>query len=321
MPIDFRKITAAAAAGALLGAAAPAQANNSLLFPFITTAPTAFSFVTVFDNPFPADGTLPKPDARNVGYRVSYGVKPLNALPGDSCSYRGASVTMKQGGLLQWEVGGRFDLPADFGDLYVFNTNQSGGRVPGSYQGFMIVEYEQPGSTASTLHGEAVIVDSATGLIMSYAATSETSLQADFSRRAGSEFVSSWFPRALGGATWYVLPLGTREAMTPAQGGGISSKVLVRSNLRDMGAYERNGEYYPGVKVQNVTCFGIFDIDALLHYNYPKGGWFSLKTLKTYAADTSVLTGDFQPSQVWKLMQSGELGIPVTAMHPVEAIR
>lgn len=321
MPINFRKITLSSIAGAALTLAGAAQANNSLLFPFVTTSDSAYTFVSVFENPYPPDGLSSAVPDRNIAYRVSYGVKPVNAAPGDQCRHRGFDVTMKQGGILQWEVGRRFDLPGDFGDVYVSDMNQSGNRVPANYQGFMIVQYDHPVSTSATLHGEALIVDTAVGLIMTYPATNQASLPTDFSRNAGSEFVTSWMPRVLAGTTWYVLPLGAPEAMTPSNGGGLSSKVVVRTNVRDMGAYERNGTYYPGVKVQTLTCFGIFDVDALLHYDYPMGGWLTLKTLKTHAADTSMLTGDFQPSQVWKLLQSGELGLPVASMSAIEAIR
>jgi len=321
MPIALRTVGAVSFAAAALSVTTLAQANNSLLFPFVTTAASAYTFVTVVENPFAENGLSPNPAERNIGYSVTYGIKPITALPSAQCSHRGFGVTMRQGGLLQWEVGNRFNLPSDFGDLYHSDMGASQNRVPVNYQGFMVVEYDQPASNASSLHGEAVIIDSATGMAVSYVATNEASAQADFSRRAGSEFLSSWFPRSLAGATWYVLPLGSRQAMTPTTGGGISSKVVVRTNLKNMGAYERNGSYFPGVKVQEMNCFGVFSLDALLHDEYEMGGWFSLKTLKTYAADTSTLTGDFQPAQVWKLQQSGELGMPVTTMHAVEALR
>ncbi len=315
MRIDLKKMAITSVAGAVLGIAGAAQANNSLLFPFVTSANGTYTFVTVYENPFPAGGLSDTPTGGNVGFRVSYGFKDADSSPTAACSYSNFDIAMKQGGLLQWDAAGRLDLPSDFGDDY---RGELMG-LPGNTEGFMIVEYNDPASAAGTLHGDAIVINTATGMILSYAATNSTGN--DFSTDGSSEFTSSWLPRSVAGTTWYALPLGTRDAMVRSNSQGISGKIVARTNVQKMGAYERNGAYYTGVKEQPFTCFGVFGIDDLLQRGYDMGGWASFKTLKRTAANTSNAAADAQPAQIWKLVQSGEIGIPTAAMNPIEALR
>lgn len=318
MLTNLKKVALLSATGTMLTVAGGAQAANTLLFPFVTGASSTLTFVSVYDNPYSASGMAEAPIG-NIGYRVSYAYKSVGATPQYKCEYREFDVTSKQGGLLQWEVAGRFDLPSDFGDDYTGDINSTANRLPNETQGFMIVEYTTPGASASTLHGDAIVIDTASGMVMSYAATSSTGT--NFATGAGSESTSSWLPRSLSGTTWYVLPLGTRNEMVRANSMGISGKVVARTNVQQMGAYERNGQYYAGVKEQPFTCFGIFGIDDLLQNNHSAGGWLTMKTLTPSASNNSTASGDAQAAQVWRMVESQAIGVPITTMSPAETLR
>lgn len=318
MLMNLKKVALLSATGTMLTVAGGAQAANTLLFPFVTGASYTLTFVSVYDNPYPASGMAETPGG-DIGYRVSYAYKSVGATPQYKCEYREVDVTARQGSLLQWEVAGRYDLPSDFGDEHTGDIQSRDNRLPSGTQGFMIVEYNGPGSAASTLHGDAIVIDTASGLVMSYAATSSTGT--NFSTGAGSEFASSWLPRSLSDTTWYVLPLGTRDQMVRANNMGISGKVVARTNVQQMGAYARNSQYYAGAKEQPYTCFGVFGIDDLLQNSYSEGGWMTLKTLAPSADSNSTASGDAQASQVWRMVSSPVIGIPLNVMSPAEVLR
>jgi len=316
MRVDLKTIAAVSVIGAAISVTGVAQANNSLLFPFVTTSSTAYTFVTVLENPYPEEGLPTYPDNRDIRYHVSFMGKEVNASSTEQCDFWDASGFMKQGGLAQWEAGDRFDLPSEFGDENGFEPR----FFPQNRQGFMIVEYDLPGSAVGQLHGEAQIVDTATGLVMSYPALNKAGEQPDFSEDAGSEFIMSWMPLENVSTSWYVLPLGTRAEMMKMYD-GIKAKVFPRGNVQNMGTYTRNSQYSSGVRSQELTCLGIFSVDDMIPSYIYDGGWTTLKTMKPDALENSIDKADAQPAQIWKATQSNSLGAPVSSMGIVEAIR
>jgi len=317
MRIDLKTIAAISAVGAAMSMTGVAQANNnSLLFPFVTTSSTAYTFVTILENPYPEEGPSWYPvEPRDIGYHVWFRGKEVNASPTEQCNFWDASGSMKEGGLIRWEVGGRFDLPSKSGD-----ENGVGlPFLPHNYQGFMIVEYDRPGFPSGRLHGTAQIIDTATGLGMSYLADNKTGDQPNFGEDAGSEFVTSWMSDEHVTTSWYVLPLGTRQEMMKMFD-SINAKVLPRGNVHNNGFFFGDGGYISGGNIQNLTCFGIFGIDDLFSHAHQHGGWTTLKTLKPHSASHSIAPEDAQPAQIWQATQSNLFGAPVSSMGVIEAI-
>ncbi len=324
---DFKKTALLCAALTALGGMAAAQANNTLLFPYVIASGSAYTFVTVYENPNVARRD---PLAQPGSFSVTYGVKPIGAGANEPCLPRREArmaATAAQGGMLQWEVGWRFNLPADFGDQWEYAMQNDGngvpqGVVPGNHHGFMLVAYDQPGTQWARVHGEAVVVDTASGLVLSYAATSAPSAQADFAAQAGSEFASTWFPTPIAGTTWYVLPVGSRENMTPSAGGGLPGKIAAYTIPEEMGSFGRNGRFDSYLAEKTFTCFGVFGLPDL-HPSAPvygMGGWFTLKTVKPGSSYSATAPDQVRPSQVWKLVQSGEFGMAAATMQQLETI-
>ncbi len=314
--MSFRLKKIAIGAALAFGLHTAAQAGSSLLFPYITTADTAYTFITAFNNPFPAKGLAETPVATKSNFTIGYVTTSTDASLNDPCVGLIFNADFAAaGGMLQWEVGNRFDLPADFGDKGRLDYNVN--DIAANRHGYMVIRYDNTAATEQ-LYGEALVIDTANGMALSYAAVQMPSASGDFSSKAGSEFVSSWYPRTLAGTTWHILPVGTIDNMLHLN--NIHATVTVNTNAQDAGAFGRNGQYYAdaGGPLKVPACAGIYGIDDLLPGNkFPTGGWFSLKTqtLDDKGKDK------VQPALVWKIQQSGEFGIPVTTMHPVTIIQ
>ncbi len=347
MSVKFKKLAIASAVGATLGMAGVAQAETALLFPFVTTSASAFTFITLFQDPdrnqnAPIGGTTPIQGSFPAGapphaaytHNMYYGYKEAGQSATDACKHLDFPVQVTQGALLQFEVGNKYDLPSDFGEVAYGNQLRAGNnRLPAGAEGFLIVE-DGNGLAAdvpdSRRHGEAIVIDTASGLALSYTAIpgGTNAANPDFSTAITSpEYVTSWFPRSLVTTTWYAIPLDVRTQMTPNNPGGIFATIYPVTNPANAGAFGRQENYTSGSRVNNLRCFGHFGLDDLLDRPFAEGGWMSIAAIRqadgdfalppNYAAADGGNSGT-QAFALWKLQVSGELGIGVSTLNAAE---
>ncbi len=321
MPLFSKTTATATIALTAFAFSAPAHADSTLLFPYVTTATSAYTFLTVFENPHTTDGTF---DNSKKTLQMFASMKPLDRPNDELCAGGGYTYYEfgKPGTIKQWEMGGRFNLGADFGDEPPHIAPMS--RYYDEH-GYLMARYyssdnqHPPADSSAQLYGEAVIVDTATGLIFAYSALQVPSARQpiDFTQFGGTEFASSWFLGAIAGTTWYVLPVGLTDFSHPH-----ATEIRVVTNPQLPGAFTRNGEYFTGrLSTHKISCFGLFTLTDLLSplsvigwsrprddlIDLPMGGWFTLETSS--------------PAMIWKTQQSGELGIPAATMNPVTIVR
>jgi len=136
------------------------------------------------------------------------------------------------------EVGGRLDLADDFGDEQRLRT-----LMDNNSHGFITVEYsndpKSPGD--GQMYGEALVVDTAKGMIMAYPALQINSAGRDFKQFGGTEFATSWFPDSIAGTSWYVLPLAVMDGgmMWPS-----TTEIKISTNSEAPDDFGHNGNYY-----------------------------------------------------------------------------
>lgn len=352
MSVKFKKLAIASAVGATLGMAGVAQAETALLFPFVTTSASAFTFITLFQDPDrntvagpegaatdPIRGIFPAgaPPHANYTHNMYYGYKLNGAAATDPCLHLDFPVQVTQGALLQFEVGNKYDLPSDFGEPAYGNSLRAGNnRLPAGSQGFLIVE-DGNGLAAdvadSRRHGEAIVIDTASGLALSYTAIPGGDYQPDANfapAGTATEYVTSWFPRSLVTTSWYAIPLGVRTAMTPNNPGGIRATIYPVTNPANAGAFGRQENYTSGSRVNDLRCFGQFGLDELLDRPFAEGGWMSIAAVNqdtnppfnnapNYVATGVTGNSGTQAFALWKLQVSGELGIGVSVLNAAEA--
>jgi len=298
MSVKFKKLAIATAVGASLGFAGMAQANNSLLFPYITTSASAYTFVSLFDDPDPAGAGSPGGAGYGhspVTFHLYYGYKALGAAATSNCTHRDFPVEVTRGALLQFEVGYKMDLPTEFGDPVSYGTalRSDNNRLPAESEGFLIVEYSNPGPVAdpftatAVVRGEAAVIDTNSGLSTTYTPILGVgNANADFAPEGSPNHVTSWYPRAIVPASWYAIPMGLRSEMTPNAGGGINATIRPVTDSANIGAYGRAEQYTSGSKVNPLRCFGTFDVNKLLTAEFNAGGWMSINaTAPTYHVD------------------------------------
>lgn len=348
MSVKFKKLAIASAVGATLGMAGVAQAETALLFPYVTTSASAFTFITLYQDPdrnqnaavvVPGQeiqGSFPAGAPPHAAYthNMYYGYKNAGDSAVDPCKHLDFPVQVTQGALLQFEVGNKYDLPSDFGEPSYGNQLRAGNnRLPAGAEGFLIVEdgnglaNDVPDSRR---HGEAIVIDTASGLALSYTAIPGGDHQANANfapAGTATEYVTSWFPRSLVTTTWYAIPLGARMAMTPNNPGGLLATVFPVTNPANAGAFGRQENYTSGSRVNNMRCFGRFGLDDLLDRPFAEGGWMSIAAMSqpdatfpnppVYAAANAGNTGT-QEFALWKLQVSGELGIGVSTLNAAE---
>jgi len=312
-----KKLCLTAGATAMLGLSTLAQGGSALLFPYITTADSAYTFITVFHNPYPAKGLAETPVDGKTAFSIGYVTKSINRSLNDPCVGLIFNADFgAAGGLLQWEIGNRFDLPADFGDRGALDYNVN--DIAGNRHGYMVIRYDAS-QASEQLYGEGLVIDTANGTALSYAALHLPSAAGDFAGKSGAEFVTSWYPRSLAGTSWQILPVGTIDSML--QLNALTTFVSVSTNAQQPGVFGRNGVYQPveSNRLAVPACAGIYGIDDLLPGQAASnmGGWFSLKTVTVDSKGKDKA----QPALIWKIQQSGELGLPVTTMHPVTIIQ
>lgn len=337
MSVKFKKLAVASAVSASLGFAGMAQAEVSLLFPYITTGSTAYTFITIFHD---ADRNTVAGNLHPVGapphaartHHLYYGFKTVGAAATSGCTHRDFPVAVTQGALLQFEVGGKLNLVTEFGDPAGYGTQLSlaNNQIPAGSEGFLVVENAVgiADIVDETRRGEAAVIDTATGLATAYLAIQ--SAQANVNDGAfaaavpGTEYVTSWYPRNIVTTSWYALPTGLRTVMTPNGGGGIRASIRPVTNIANVGAYSRAENYTSGSLQNNLRCFGTFNVDNLLGAPFNTGGWMSVAATtqdavfglaSVVAADGAGNSGN-QPFALWKIQSTSAVGGNLTLISP-----
>jgi len=316
MTIPVRKtLTVSAVSLFLLATALPSSAGNLLLFPYINTTDNVYTFISLFHDPHDANGAEITPDRFNPSLRIG---ATTNSVTVDGQEYQGC-ITMRYyyqlnqpGTLRQWEAAGRFDLPNDFGDA----PPAISASFPAGKEGYMIIESGDESATvladeSGQIYGEATIIDTAGGTVLSYAALRlSASHPRDFAVLGGREFASSWLPRAVAGTSWYVLPLGALiEKLPGLRPDAAATRLGVATDPDSPGAYGRQGRYQTiGANTRNIHCFATVTLDDIAPVSaLQMGGWFTLASSR--------------PALIWKIEHSGEFGSPVTTMHALTRLR
>lgn len=340
MSVKFKKLAVASAVSASLGFAGMAQAEVSLLFPYITTGTTAFTFISIYHD---ADRNTVAGNLHPVGapphaarvHHLYYGFKAVGANPTTACTHRDFPVQVTQGALLQFEVGGKLNLVTEFGDPAGYGTQLAlaNNQIPAGNEGFLIVENATGVADIvdETRRGEAAVIDTATGLATAYAATQSIQTAVNDPNFAAvvaaTEYVTSWYPRNIVTTTWYALPTGLRTVMTPNAGGGIRASISPVTNHQNVGAYSRAENYTSGSLQNNLRCFGTFNVDNLLGAPFTTGGWMSVAaTLQNatftnavvVAADGAGSSGN-QAFALWKIQNTTALGGNLTLINASQA--
>jgi len=282
-----------------------AHADSSLLFPYVVSSDTAYTFVSLYQNPYAPRNAEQQTDKISTIFEIGSFYKSLNPdeeAPGGHSSYYEVEAP---GTLFQWEAGGRFDLASDFGDNLSLPTE----TMRDNSYGFMTVQYsndrKSPGG--GQMYGEALVVDTATGMIMSYPALHIHSPEGDFKQLGATEFATSWFPNSIAGTSWYVLPL---NFLDNTWWWPVENDIEISTNSDSPGAFGRNGNYHESEVVnKKINGFDIIRLSDLTRdsQNFSMGGWATFKTS--------------EPALVWKIQQSYEMGFAAATMSPVPIVQ
>lgn len=324
-------VAAALAAGAGV-AVAGTKGTTNLLFPFFTTATGSYTFLTVaLQNPgVPASGNLP--------VHFTYAYKATTAANSVGCGHIDGDATMTANDLMMMEVRDQVDMSAVFGDTtskpkYFPNTAASANQ-----QGFIIVNNASGsvyGSGAvyesGMLYGEARIINTVSGLAMGYSTDdlhTTTSPNPDFSTSAAPDGqfdvkVTTLFPSPTVSTNWYILPMGTEQAMAFVNAGGVSAIYQLQSSsavqstqgapggsptVGIAGQYNNNETFQSSTATASVVCFGVVDqptlLGALNATFTANGGWANFVPVTS----TAGTTGASQPTLLYKEETTTALG-------------
>jgi len=288
MKKTFQKTLIAASVGAVLAAAsmvasAGTPGTTNLLFPFVTSKTGAYTFLSI-TNQLGAAGPRP--------LHFLWATKALTAANSAACGHINGDATSTQNDLMQFEMSNRIDVPTAFGDVTSIPKYFPGGAVGANQQGFLTVNNDTTaayGEAAAyfgaTLHGDAHIIDSASGLFMAYSTEdlhTANSANPAFGSTAGPDGglpnkVLSWYPTSVVTTAFYILPLDTETAM--GYGGASTATYAVTGPLPAgfFGHYNNNEGFQSSTTTAAVTCFGTVTRDAMLGtLNAPwsvNGGW------------------------------------------------
>lgn len=356
MKKSFQKTLIAASVGSVLAMASlsasalSAYGTTNLLFPYVNTANTAYTFVTVVNDGsnIPAGGNA---------YHFYYGTKAIGAANSASCDHQDGTARTTANDLMQFEVRKAIDLPATFGDTtstpyyYTGGTNRNGFLIVNSAVG---VDIAAPAlSINSTLYGEAVVIDTASGLRMSYSSNnlqtapgldpdftigntapgvggpeSNNIVDANGDGVGDASHVVSWYQSPTVSTAWYVAPLGLRSQMTPSAGGGIYAVYnMYDSTYTQSGAYDANEAFQSGATPATVRCLGVLTRGDVLFpgavNNTNNGGFAHLATTATSLSSTLApalpAVVENNKSLVYKVQSTSAVGTTTTVSR--ETIR
>ena len=300
MKKTFQKnlVAAAVAMVASVGVHAADVGQANLLFPFITTASTAFTFVTITNrNASTAADVAGNNMTVTVPLNFKYGVKDIAAANSTGCFHSDSSRAQTANDVMQFEVGGKVNMGpiGNEGTTSTTTTSTYSAYTTPNRQGFLVVNAN--GATAALggvrLYGEATIVDTATGLSTTYSSRGlNTSDAADpdftidnLGLTGGPEVavngpygtavrlhgrnVVTWMADTVAATSWFVEPLGKVSSMTPSfttSGAGIVAGYSMFSDLQlQAGAYDMNEQFWSGGTRTDVRCVGTITRQMMLN--------------------------------------------------------
>lgn len=333
----LKQVTMALSASSVLLASGmfspPAHALRDLLFPYITTETGKFTFITILN-----DGSTPGPVA--AGLHFTYGMKPVPVVAKAGCQHFDSDVNTTLGDMMIFEVNAKVTEPG--GALFEGGSTPPVTSSPLTYpiagqQGFLIVN--QPVGNDAFLFGWASVVDSASGLTWTYSTSGLTkgdsgtaSASADFSPIDGSDLkFTSWYPQTIVPTNWLVVPLGTRDAMSPVAGGGIRRGITATvdhtiagvATSGTAGAFDLDEQFISGGRNVPIRCFGYMSRADILQpatdAATAAGGWLAtIGTSLTLApADAVDPGGSYStgPYLLFKIQTTTALGAAKTTIN------
>lgn len=255
-------VTAAMVAGGLLGVGTQAAHADSLLFPYLNTNTGVFSFVTIANEGLGEFSTL-------TGYHLTYGSKPNPVVNRRGCNHFDFNVVSTPADMMTFEVAGKVTEPG--GALFEGgSTAPVTSQVPfflssGQTAWLAVEPLGNNGAAENTSRAEvwgwAEVVDTAANLTLAYS-TNNLSVNDSTNPNFATSGVGntwhrwSWYPTTFVTTSWYVLPIGAVQTMSPVTGGGIRA-VVQASNGISAGAYNRDETFISGDRIATVRCLGI----------------------------------------------------------------
>lgn len=319
MKKTFQKSLLVAAVAASLASVSMAAevGTTNLLFPYVSSGASAFTFLTVSNRANGLAGT------RTMHF--SYGMKASTAATTAGCEHANGNGTITQNDVTQFEMSNKVNVATSLA-----NGDTNGGFAwtgGADKQGFLIVNTN--GFSGDVVYGSAVVVDTASGLRMAYSTqglNTTDALDADFSADniAGSggpeasviavaaaagvpavaaspapvgagaaAHVLTWYATPSVTSSWYVVPLGLESAMTPsAFVGGINGTYSMYNTAATLGgAYDMKEVFTSGSLPKVVRCAGVITRADVLQSgalaNSNLGGMGLLSTLTAAGAPTA----------------------------------
>jgi len=307
MKKTFQKSLLVAAVAASLGSAAMAAeiGTTNLLFPFVSSGASAFTFITVNNGgPANAGGAM----------HFTYGMKAATATNGTGCEHSDGNGTLTANDVTQFEMSGKVNVATALA-----NGDTNGGFTwtgGADKQGFLIVNSNgsAPALSNDVLYGSAVVVDTASGLRLAYSTqglNTDTNPVADFSLNntalaggpevantvvgtVNGNHVVTWYATPGVSTSWYVVPLGLETSMSPSGAiGGIAGSYSMYNSAGTLGgAYDMKEVFTSGSLSSAVVCTGnvtraqMLQSGALANSNL--GGMALLSTSVAAAASGSL---------------------------------
>ncbi|MEW6714122.1 MAG: hypothetical protein AB1306_03385 [Nitrospirota bacterium] len=262
-----------------LGVGIQSVQADSILFPYLSTQPGVYSFVTIANEGQNEFATL-------TGLHLSYGYKDVTAgfpaVNTCACNHHDVQIESTPSDMLTFEVGGKV---VDGGNYFLFenagldttvgNPTMMGGLT--NHIGFLWVE-PLGNATASEMDqrieiwGWGDVLDTNANMNFSYSTNglgSNDSTDPDLSAsydQGMNWYRFAWEPTTYVNTSWYILPISTRDDMTPAAGGGIRRSIRANNGAAfpGPGAFDRDEQFYSGEKLATVRCLGVINTSHLL---------------------------------------------------------
>lgn len=251
-----------------LGIGVKGAQADSILFPYLTTEAGKFSFVTIANEGLREFATL-------TGYHLTYGHKPVPVVQRRGCNHFDGPITSTPADMLTFEVGGKV---LDAGSTVLFEggppVTSTALPLPVANQiAFLIVEPLGNTLAAETntnieVWGWAEVIDTVANMTLAYSThnfgvNDSTDPSFALSNVGNTWHRISWYPTQFVTTSWHVLPLGLRSAMAPGAGGGLRMTLSASNGVLE-GAYDRDEQFWSGMRTKTIRCFGIINRADLL---------------------------------------------------------
>jgi len=295
MKKTFQKTLVAAvvaSASLMAHAGGGTPATDNLLFPFITTKASAQTFLSIVARDPLA---LPAAVGTVIPVHITYTTRPTAS---GACSHFDGDMAMTSNDQMTFEISNRTDVNAATAD-----TTSTPVQLPANATdrlGFAIVNNNAAGAYGTgaiygsyPLYGEARIVDTATGLYLSYSTNdlhTTAGANPDFAVATGAgpdatfgapgtlhvNKLLNWFSTGAVDTTWFVLPLSDEATMGFANTAAITYQV--RNSFGTNGGHYNNNEVFRSSTANfAATCIGTVNratlLDPIVATHSVNGGW------------------------------------------------